>query len=141
MSQPLRLEADDAEDLTVIAACLQDALVLVGDMAFLPEEQRFVLVANRFVWEEAAHVDGDAYARTSAGISFDKVAGVKQRNVDLGQADAILSLLTIQPSVGGIDLIFSGDATIRLETSEIRCRLADLGETWPTRWRPQHEVD
>jgi hypothetical protein len=141
MSQPLRLEADDAEDLTVIAACLQDALVLVGDMAFLPEEQRFVLVANRFVWEAAAHEDGEAYARTSAGLSFDKVAAVKQRNLDRSQTDAILSLLTIRQLPGAIELVFSGEAVIRLETNEVQCHLADLGETWPTRWRPQHALD
>ncbi|HZU89593.1 MAG TPA: DUF2948 family protein [Stellaceae bacterium] len=47
----LRLRAEDTDDLAVISACLQDALVPVGDIAYMPEEQSFVFVANRFRWE------------------------------------------------------------------------------------------
>jgi hypothetical protein len=139
MNQPLRLAAVDAEDLAVIATCLQDALVLVGDMAYLPKDHRFVLVANRFLWESKAE-DG-TFARTNAGLVFDKVARVQRRNVDLGKQDAILSLLTIQQQPGAIELTFSGDATIRLETTEIQCRLEDLDEPWPTNWKPKHKLD
>ncbi len=137
---PLRLEADDAEGLTIIAACLQDALVLVGDMAYLPEEQRFVLVVNRFIWEEPAGEGDGPHERVSAGVSFDQVTAVKRRNVDPTRADEILSLLTIHAADdGGIELIFAGGGAIRLEVGGIACHLADLGEPWPTRWRPQHE--
>ena len=51
MSTPLKLRAVDAEDLAVLGACLQDALVAVQDMRFLGEEDRFVMVVNRFCWE------------------------------------------------------------------------------------------
>ena len=140
MRRPLRLEADDSEGLTIIAACLQDALVLLGDMAYLPEEKRFVLVANRFIWEEAPEAGDAPHARVSAGVSFDQVTGVKRRNVDPTRADEILSLLTIHAADdGGIELIFAGGGAIRLETGGIACHLADLGEPWPTQWRPQHE--
>ncbi|MEE8562657.1 MAG: DUF2948 family protein, partial [Alphaproteobacteria bacterium] len=54
MSTPLKLRAVDAEDFAVLGACLQDALVPVQDMRFLGEENRFVMVANRFCWENLA---------------------------------------------------------------------------------------
>ncbi len=51
MADPLKLRGEDEDDLAVISAVLQDALVAVGEMAYFPEEARFVLVANRFRWE------------------------------------------------------------------------------------------
>ena len=51
MADPLKLRAEDEEDLAVVSTILQDALVPVAEMAYLPEEKRFVLVANRFKWE------------------------------------------------------------------------------------------
>jgi len=47
----LKLRAEDDEDLAVVSAFLQDALLPVAEMVYLPAEQRFVLVANRFMWE------------------------------------------------------------------------------------------
>ena len=47
----LKLRAEDTEDLAVISACLQDALVAVRDLAYAPEEHSFLFVANRFRWE------------------------------------------------------------------------------------------
>ncbi|MGY9006559.1 MAG: DUF2948 family protein, partial [Alphaproteobacteria bacterium] len=49
--EPLKLRAIDSDDLDVLGAFLQDALVPVCDMQFIPDERRFVLVANRFCWE------------------------------------------------------------------------------------------
>ena len=49
----LKLAALDEDDLSVISAHLQDAVVRIGDIRYLPGEQRFVLVANRFDWQGA----------------------------------------------------------------------------------------
>jgi len=48
MTAPLKIIARDAEDLAVVAACLQDALIPLNEMRYLPQERRFILVANRF---------------------------------------------------------------------------------------------
>jgi hypothetical protein len=47
---PIRLRAEDDEDLKIVSACLQDAILPIGDMGFLPDEKRFVMVVNRFRW-------------------------------------------------------------------------------------------
>ena len=168
VSGPLKLRAHDAEDLRAVAVCLQDALVPLADMTFLRPEKRFVMVANRFKWEsrrldlrapddggrqgdaesdtrfEAA---GDAgrerafYHRINCGICFDRVKRVRSRGLDMGRRDQILNLLTLDAQPGAITLIFSDGGEIRLEVSDIRCHLEDLGEPWPTRWRPSHLED
>ena len=160
---PLRLRASDGEDLRVIAAVLQDALVPLSDMTFQRRERRFVLVANRFRWEsrdgrppdaeavpddqddaDASFADGEArplYERVNCGLRFGKVANVRMRGFDPHQRDQILNLLTIDAEPGAVTLVFADGGAIRLEVSDIDCHLEDIGEPWPTRWRPFHELD
>jgi len=163
---PLKLAARDADDLEVIAACVQDALVPIGEMAFLPAEQRFVLAINRFRWDridpnespkgsrpstrgapsrDAAFWEkGDAgprYERVHSGLRFERVTSVRTRGIDLRNRDRILELLTVQSEANAVLLLFAGDAAIRLEVAELQCYLEDFGEGWPTRWRPSHLDD
>ena len=158
--KPLKLRAHDPQDMDVIAALLQDALVPLGDMKFLPQDKRFVLVVNRFRWhgdpeqdarpavpeaqpegEDAAFDDADQppFERVNSGLCFDKVARVRYRGLKPGGNDEILSLLTITSEPQAVTLIFAGDAAIRLEVEAIRCHLEDIGQPWPTRWRPHHD--
>jgi hypothetical protein len=143
----LRLRAEDAEDLAVISACLQDALVAVRDLAYDREARVFVLVANRFRWESGAAVEGTGrpFERTLCGLAFDEVDGVVYRGFHRSEEDRILSLLAIRPLLGptggAIDLEFAGGATIRLTATVVRCRLRDFGEPWPTVWQPGHPLD
>ena len=159
MAGPLKLHARDAEDLEVIAACVQDALVTLGEMMFVPAEKRFVMVVNRFRWEsagpvpagEAAAFGADAafederprptFERVHAGLCFDSVTTVRMRGIDARARGRILELLGLVASAPAIELIFAGGASIRLEVEELRCRLEDLDEPWPTRWRPCHRFD
>jgi len=133
----MKLSAVDEKDLTVLATLLQDALVLIDDIAYFPEEGQFVLVANRYQWE-IDRAGTKEHARITTGVTFSKVTGVKRRGVDRRDGDGLLSLLTIAAEPGALQLTFSGDAAIRLEVSEILCHLQDVGESWPTKWRPDH---
>lgn len=139
----LKLRAEDAADLATVAAVLQDAVVPAADMAFLPDERRFVLVANRFRWEtlgpepDAAPPTG-AYERINCGATFEQVDRVRSRGIDLGDRERMLDLLTMEVADEGIRLIFAGNAEILLGTAVVDCRIEDLGEPWPTRRRPDH---
>jgi hypothetical protein len=143
--EPLRLRAEDADDLAVISACLQDALVVVGDFAFYPNEHRFMLVANRFRWEGGSRaVSGEGgFERTLCGIAFDEVGAVSYRGFRRADGERILSLLAVRSQVGEaggiVDLEFAAGATVRLEVQRIACRLRDLGEPWPTAFLPEHD--
>jgi hypothetical protein len=143
----LKLRAEDADDLAVISACLQDALVAVRDIAFVPQDRTFLMAANRFRWEGAARTERAeaGYQRILCGITFGAVAGVSYIGFRRSEDDRILSLLTIRPWLDGegdaIRLEFSGGAAIRLDVARIVCHAQDLGEPWPTRWQPRHDAD
>ncbi len=143
----LRLRAEDAEDLAVISACLQDALVAVRDLAYDRDARTFVLVANRFRWEGSAGAPaaGVPFERTLCGVAFEAIDGVTYRGFHRSEEDRILALLAIRPifgpSGGIIDLEFAAGAAIRLTAAAIRCRVRDFGEPWPTVWQPGHPLD
>ena len=136
----LKLRAEDAEDVSVISAVLQDALVTVSEMAWLPEERRFVLVANRFRWEPTDGAPRRDFERTLSGLRLDGVTGVQRRGFSPRETERILVLLAIRAEEGALMFEFAGGAAIRVEVEHILCHLDDLGEPWPTRWRPRHPI-
>ena len=129
----LKLRAEDDEDLAVFSACLQDALVPVGDMAYLPEEKRFVLVVNRFCWE-----CDEGGRRILAGVAFEGVESVKRQGFAPGERERILELLALRREGSAILFEFAGAARLRIEAPRIAARIDDMGEPWPTQWRPRH---
>ena len=48
---PLKLIALDQDDIAIVSTHLQDAVVKIGDIVWLPAEKRLVLGLNRFDWE------------------------------------------------------------------------------------------
>lgn len=140
----LKLQAMDAEDLACLSAHLQDALVRVGDLAFLPEKRRFAFVGSRFDW--AAEADGRR-ERCCAGVHFEGVRGVRHRRVARERPDAILELLALtfepaaEPPGGVITLLFAGGAAISLDVECVEAQLSDLGPRWGVKGCPSHELD
>jgi hypothetical protein len=139
----LKLRAEDAEDLAIISACLQDALVSVRDLAYVPENRTFVLVANRFRWEGGLRPAADeaGHQRILCGVTFSEVTAASYSGFRRSEGSRILSLLAIRGENGTTLLEFSGGAAIRLEVARIRCHATDIGEPWPTQWQPRHDVD
>lgn len=137
----LKLAATDKEDIVVLSALLQDAVVPASEMIYLAAEHRFAIVVYRFRWEDAGEerVSGAIYERIRCGISFDRVTGVRHRNLDRSQRGEMLDLLAFEAAREYVDLLFAGSATIRLEVESILCHAEDLGEAWPTKWRPVHD--
>lgn len=141
--EPLKLRAADLEDLSVIAAMAQDALVAAVDIDYLPAERQFVMLLNRFRWERAG--DAGPFERVHAGLRFDAVNAVRSRGVERGQADRMMALLTIaydspeEGADGHVHLQFAGGGAIRLTVERLSCALEDVGDPWPTKWKPGHE--
>jgi hypothetical protein len=154
MTGALKIIAHDAEDLTVVSACLQDALIPFTEMRYLPQERRFILVANRFRWERAAgpgaapRAAADAtfdtdedfgdLQRVNCGICIDRVLAVRSRGVDQTRPDEFLSLLSLHLDDNKLNLLFAGGGVIQLDIEALALYLHDLGTAWPTQWRPDH---
>jgi DUF2948 family protein len=140
---PLKLLALDEEDLAVVSSHLQDAVVRVGDMAYVPSQKRFAALVNRFDWESATGKDEGKYQRRRTALRFDRVLRAQHKDLQPGKPDRVLSLLAIKFEVGEapggkIMLFFSGDVLIQLEVECVEAELRDLGPSWPTRRKPQH---
>lgn len=142
----LKLRAEDAEDLAVLSACLQDAFVPVRDLAYVAAERRFLLAANRFRWERSRRraMGRPGHQRVLCALTFDEVDRVSYRGFRRREEDRILSLLAIHAAEEGahmaIRLEFSGGIAIRLAAARIRCRVEDFGDPWPTRSQPRHDA-
>ena len=139
MAEALKLTALDAEDLAVISAHMQDAVLKLGDIRHLGSARQFALIANRFAWES------DQPERRRTGLHFGRVAKVSAQRIRQGDDNAVVSLLAISfeekdPPSGDIVLTFSGGGAIRLEVECIEARLRDLGPAWGTARQPQHHV-
>jgi len=143
--QDLRLLAQDGEDLEIIAAHVQDAVMQVRDLAWLPSMHRFAMVMNRFRWEGEGDARKKIYERTRSGLHFENVLRVRVRSISQDNADGVLNLLTVAfreidaPS-GVVTITFSGGAAIELDVEALEAQLSDLGLSWPTQSRPAHEV-
>ena len=138
----LALQASDLEDLSVVSSVVQDAILPVGDITFLRDEGCFVLALNRFQWESAKDVA--PFYRTHSGLRFDHVHSVQFRKIDRQAKKQMLSLLAIAWAEGEdgepdqVVLQFAGGAAIKLKVGKLSCSLKDLGEPWPTQWKPGH---
>jgi hypothetical protein len=136
----LRLAALDTEDLTVISAHLQDAILRPEDLSFLPGEQRFLMAVRRFDWTPDAPP-----RRRLAGVHVERVLGVKTRGLTAGDTTPMsllaLTFVLTDPPSGHIDLVFSGGAAVRLAVECIEVRMKDLGPVWESAVRPGHDTD
>ena len=132
MAETLRLIGQEADDVPVISALMQDAAVRVDDIVFDARAHRFALVANRYRWE------ADVPSRVRAALHFDGVSRAQRRGWPT-DAEAVLALLAIRADQGGVTLDFSGGASVRLEAEVIDLVLEDLSGPWGTRTVPRHD--
>jgi hypothetical protein len=145
----LKLVALDAEDLAILSAHLQDAVMKVGDLAFLPREKRFAAVANRFDWLEAldrAVAPGQYYARRRCALRFERVLRAQVHGLDLKSKGAVTSLLAVsfepgEAPAGRVTLQFADGGAIRLDVECIEAELRDLGPVWEAKSKPAHPDD
>ncbi len=138
----LRLIALDDDDLAVISANLQDAVVRVPDLAYLPKARRFALLASRFDWAASE----TQMERCRAGLHFDAVTHAAFTGFNPADAATVLNLLSVgfdpgEAPGGQIVLTFSGGAGIRLKVECIDAQMRDIGPRWVTRAKPGHGID
>jgi hypothetical protein len=143
MTQPLKLIALDGEDLAILSAHCQDAVLLVGDMAYQPRERRFVAIANRFDW--ALATKSAKQVRHRSAIRIERVSAAKLQGIDLKARQQTLALLAMEFAGGGPDtpggditLLFAGGGAIRLTVECIEAQLEDLGAVWASKSKPDH---
>ena len=133
--EPLRLLAEDAEDLHIISAALQDAILRPVDIVWEPGSRRVTLKLSRFCWECGG-------TRVMAAMQFGDVIAVKSRRLPR-LPDSALELLAMEfapdEAPGGrVILMFAGGGDLRIDVECLDAVLTDLSERWPARLAPSH---
>ncbi len=140
----LKLIALDTEDLEVVSAHAQDAIIRVADMGYARGDRRFALLMNRFDW--ASDQPRGKGLRKRSALHFDAVTSVAYAGFDPAAPEGVLNLLSIvfQPTdapSGIVELQFAGGGTVRLNVDYLEARLADMGATWAASAKPMHKLD
>jgi hypothetical protein len=138
--EPLRLLAEDADDLEIIAAALQDAVGKIGDIRYEAPARQVTLVLNRFRWETGERTP----QRVRSGLQFGGVLSIQARKLRRDAPEAVIELLTIEfekgeAPGGAILLSFAGGGDLRLEVECVDVALADVSAPWPVKRAPAHE--
>ena len=132
----LKLHAQSSDDIEMLSALLQDALIAGADMVFDKAENTFMLVANRYCWELQ---DAGQQMRCMCGVKFGTIGAVRTRGMTADKTQ-FYNLLAIEydKAAQHIMLVFSGGVGIQLEVSSIMIVVRDLAEPHPSFARPDH---
>jgi hypothetical protein len=145
---PLRLVAQDGDDLKVIAALVQDAVLPVTELKYDARHRRFALLLNRFRWEDRAEAEavGRAYERVRSVLVIEDVRKVQSFGFDRADRDLVLSLLSMsfepgEDGTGRLTLTLAGDGAIALDVETLDLRLDDVTRPYraPSGKVPRHD--
>lgn len=145
--RPLYLKAEMAEDIPVIAALVQDAVLTIADMSWQPRRRRLAFLINRFRWEDhgAAEARGRGFERVRSLLVIDGVTRVASQGIDRADTAEILSILSIEwtpgaDAAGRVDLVLAGDGAIAAEVECLDITLKDVTRPYfaPSRKAPAH---
>ncbi len=142
--QNLKLIAKTDEDLRVISAHLQDSIVKTSDIANLQKNKIFLMQLNRFMWEDVEKGVFRKNKRIRTVLKFENVLKATSKNVNQKKNDRFLDFLAIEmfkmPDKNfEMNLIFSGDAAIKLVVEAIEVTLDDQGSSWESKNKPRHD--
>jgi len=134
---PLRLLAQDAEDLAVISAAMQDAVAKIGEISYEAKAHRLTVGFNRYRWET-----GES-ERVRSGLQLGGVLKVQTRKIRRNARDAVLEVLavTFEPGEapgGTVTISCAGGGDLRAVVECVDAVLADVSEPWPTPRTPKH---
>ena len=141
----LKLIGKNIEDLKVISAYCQDSLVAVKDIVFLKRNKNFVMMLNRFMWEDVEKGAFRQNKRIRCAIKFDEVLEVKSKKINQRIKNRILECLAIKCDESlnknyKIKIFFSGGSVITLIVEFIEVFMQDLGEAWNAKHFPKHKI-
>lgn len=146
--EPLRLVAQDAEDLKVLSSLVQDAVLPVTELKYDAKRRRFAALLNRFRWEDRAEAErvGRAYERVRSVLVVEDVRKVQSFGFDRSDKDLVLSVLSIsfEPGADGtgrLTLVLAGDGAIALDVEALEVRLDDVTRPYraPSGKVPRHD--
>jgi len=141
----LKLLGKNQEDLKIISAYLQDSILIVKDMIFLKQNRTFIMMVNRFMWEDVEKGVFRQNKRIRCAIKFEEVIKVESKNINQDNKNKPLECLAIKCGsiVNGtykINIFFAGNSIITIISEVIEVALHDLGNPWNVKHIPTHKI-
>ena len=78
----LKLFGKNLDDLKIISAYLQDSIVLVKDIVYLQSNSTFLMMVNRFMWEDAERGIFRKNKRVRCALKFERVQKAISKNIN-----------------------------------------------------------
>ena len=141
----LKLIGKNQDDLKVISAYLQDSIVTVKDIVFLKQNKSFIMIVNRFMWEDVEKGVFRQNKRIRCAVKFEEVINVESKNINQKNKNKPLECLAIKcNSIFGetykINIFFAGNSIITITSEVIEVALHDLGKPWHVKHIPIHKI-
>ena len=144
-SNTLSLLGKSCEDLHVMSAYLQDSIVAIKDMVFLKKNRTFIMIVNRFMWEDVEKGLFRHNKRIRCALHFEEVINVKSKNINQKKNNHSLECLTIKSRLlfKGIyetNFFFSGGSIITILSESLEVVMKDIGKPWKVKYVPLHKI-
>ena len=141
----LKLIGKNEEDLKIISAYLQDSVVIIKDIVFLKKNRTFIMILNRFMWEDVEKGVFRQNKRVRCALKFEEVIKVQSKNINQKNKNNPLEYLAIKSSlifdnIFKIKIFFSGGGIITIISEVIEATMNDLGKSWNVKYFPAHKI-
>ena len=141
----LKLIGKNQDDLKVISAYLQDSIVTVKDIVFLKQNKSFIMIVNRFMWEDVEKGVFRQNKRIRCAVKFEEVIKVESKNINQKNKNKPLECLAIKCSsifdeTYKIKIFFAGNSVISVISEVIDVTLQDLDQPWYVKHIPIHKI-
>ena len=141
----LKLIVRNREDLKVISAYSQDSVVAIKDITFLKKNRIFIMIINRFMWEDIERGINGQSKRIRCALKFEGILKVKSKKINQKNKSKRLECLAIECNEilsknNEIIFFFAGGGVITLISEFIEAVMHDLGKPWNVRHTPKHKI-
>ena len=142
----LKLIGKNEEDLKIISAYLQDSVVIIKDIVFLKKNRTFIMILNRFMWEDVEKGVFRQNKRVRCALKFEEVTKVQSQNINQKNKNNPLEYLAIKSNlifdnIFKIKIFFSGGGIITIISEVIEVTMNDLGKSWNAKYFPAHKLE
>ncbi len=142
---PLRLKVHDAEDLAVVSAVLQDAILPMKETSWQPDAKRFGMLVNRFRWEDKTHAETGKrpYERVQSMLVIDCVQNVSSMGIDHANKEQIISILAVSYEADKVIFTLAGDGALALDVECLDITVKDVTKPYAaiSKSAPNHPLD
>ena len=141
----LKLKGKSIEDLKIISSYLQDSIVQTKDIIFLERNRIFIIILNRFMWEDIEKGIFRKNRRIRCALKFEEVLEVKSKNINQRNKNKPLEYMAIKSNILSnnnfqIKIFFSGGGVITVVSEIIKVLINDLGKPWKVKYFPLHKI-